>query len=132
MRGYIGNIEKLTNANINFRTVLYTSKYLQLVLMTIPGGTEIGEEIHAENDQFFRVEAGNGAVIIDGVSHEVSDGTAIIVPKGAKHNVVNTSITEPLKLYTLYSPPHHLDAVVHRTKAEAESSDEEFDGVTTE
>lgn len=132
MHGYIGNIEKLTRANINFRSVLYTGKHSQLVLMTLPPNEAIGEEIHADNDQFFRVEEGVGTVVIDGVSHEISDGTAIIVPAGAKHNVVNTSATEPLKIYTLYSPAHHMDTIVHRTKAEAEADDEEFDGVTTE
>lgn len=132
MRGYTGNIEKLTRANINFRSVLYTGKHCQLVLMSLPPGEAIGEEVHADNDQFFRVEEGVGTIVIDGVSHEVSDGTAIVVPAGAKHNVINSSATDPLKLYTLYSPAHHIDAVVHRTKAEAEADDEEFDGVTTE
>ena len=132
MHGYIANIEKLTRANINFRTVLYTGKHSQLVLMTLPPKEEIGEETHADNDQFFRVEEGVGSVVIDGVAHEISDGTAMIIPAGAKHNVINTSPTDALKMYTLYSPAHHKDGVVHRTKAEAAADDEEFDGVTTE
>ncbi len=132
MRGYIANIEKLTLANNNFRTVLYTASHCQLVVMTIPPGSDIGEEVHKENDQFFRVEKGTGQVVIDGVTHEISDGMAIVVPAGATHNLVNTSPTESLRLYTLYSPPHHVDAIVHRTKEEAQKDDEAYDGVTTE
>lgn len=132
MHGYITNIEKLTRANINFRTVLYTGKHSQLVLMTLPPKEEIGEETHTDNDQFFRVEEGVGSVVIDGAAHEISDGTAMIIPAGAKHNVINMSPTEALKMYTLYSPAHHKDGIVHRTKAEATADDEEFDGVTTE
>ena len=132
MHGYITNIEKLTRANINFRTGLYTGKHSQLVLMTLPPKEEIGEETHTDNDQFFRVEEGVGSVVIDGAAHEISDGTAMIIPAGAKHNVINTSPTEALKMYTLYSPAHHKDGIVHRTKAEATADDEEFDGVTTE
>lgn len=132
MKGYIGNIEKLTRANINFRTVLYTAKHCQLVLMTLLPGEEIGQEVHKDNDQFFRFESGNGIVTIDGVPQSVSDGMAVIVPAGALHNVSNASATEPLKMYTLYSPAHHTDAIVHRTKAEATADDEEFNGVTTE
>jgi len=132
MKGYIGNIEKLTLANINFRTVLYTAKHCQLVLMSLAPGEEIGQETHTDNDQFFRFEAGKGIVAIDGVSHEVSDGMSVIIPAGAVHNVINTSDTESLKMYTIYSPAHHIDAIVHRTKAEALADDEEFNGVTTE
>lgn len=132
MKGYIGNIEKLTRANINFRTVLYTAKHSQLVLMSLAPGEEIGQEVHKDNDQFFRFESGNGVVTIDGVATAVSDGMAVIIPAGALHNVSNTSTTEPLKMYTLYSPAHHIDAIVHRTKAEATADDEEFNGVTTE
>ncbi len=132
MNGYIGNIEKLTTANINFRTVLYTAKHCQLVLMSLAPGEDIGEEIHADNDQFFRFESGNGIVTIDGVSHDVFAGSAVIIPAGAKHNVANASVSDPLKMYTLYSPAHHVDAVVHRTKAEARADDEEFNGITTE
>jgi mannose-6-phosphate isomerase-like protein (cupin superfamily) len=132
MKGYIANIEKLTLANNNFRTVLYTASHCQLVVMTISPGSDIGEEVHEENDQFFRVEKGTGQVIIDGVAHDIADGSAVIVPAGAKHNLINSSATEPLRLYTLYSPPHHMDAIVHRTKEEAMSDDEAYDGVPTE
>ncbi len=132
MKGYTANIEKLTLANNNFRTVLYTASHCQLVVMTIPPGSAIGEEVHEENDQFFRIEKGTGQVIIDGVSHDIADGSAVIVPAGAKHNLINSSATEPLRLYTLYSPPHHIDAIVHRTKEEAMKDDEAYDGVPTE
>ena len=132
MKGYVGKIEQLTNANINFRTVLYTGKHSQLVLMSLKPREEIGEEIHEDNDQFFRFESGTGTVIIDGVPHAVSDGTAVIVPAGASHNVINTSETDMLKLYTIYSPAHHLDGTVHRTRDEARADDEHFEGVTTE
>lgn len=132
MKGYVAKIEQLTHANINFRTVLYTGKHSQLVLMSLKPGEEIGEEIHEDNDQFFRFEKGTGAVIIDGVRHDVLDGTAVVIPAGAKHNVINTSPTEALKLYTLYSPAHHTDGIVHRTRDEAIADDEHFEGVTSE
>ena len=132
MRGYNDNIEKLTVDNSNFRQVLYTGKHTQLVLMSLAPGEEIGQEVHAENDQFFRFEAGQGRVVIDDNQYDVSDGSAVIVPAGASHNVINTSDSESLKLYTLYSPSHHKDGIVRATKAEAEANDEEFDGVTTE
>jgi len=132
MKGYSINIENETLQNENFRKVLYTAKHSQLVLMTLKPKEEIGEEVHEENDQFFRFEKGQGKVIIDGNEYDVSDGSAVIVPSGAKHNVINVSEAEPLKLYTIYSPPHHRDAVLHSTKAEAEADDEEFDGKTTE
>ena len=132
MRGYNDNIEKLTVDNSNFRQVLYTGKHTQLVLMSLAPGEEIGQEVHAENDQFFRFEAGQGRVVIDDNQYDVADGSAVIVPAGASHNVINTSDSESLKLYTLYSPPHHKDGIVRATKAEAEANDEEFDGVTTE
>jgi mannose-6-phosphate isomerase-like protein (cupin superfamily) len=132
MKGYKTNIEKDTIENENFRKVLYTAKNSQLVLMTLKPKEEIGEEVHETNDQFFRFEKGQGKVVIDGNEYDVSDGSAAIVPAGAKHNVINVSETEPLKLYTIYSPPHHRDAVLHSTKAEAEADDEEFDGKTTE
>lgn len=124
MKGYIGNIEDLAISNTNFRTVLYTSKSQQLVLMAIAPGGDIGVEVHTESDQFFRFESGQGSVIIDGVAHEVAGGSAVIVPAGAKHNVINTNQSEVLKLYTIYSPPHHQDGVVHKTKAEALSDEE--------
>lgn len=132
MRGYYGNIEQLTLENNNFRHVLYTASHCQLVLMSLKPGEEIGEETHTENDQFFRFETGLGRVIIDGNEYSVSDGSAIIVQSGAKHNVINVSETEDLKLYTIYSPPHHKDGIVRETRQEAEAKDEEFDGTTTE
>jgi mannose-6-phosphate isomerase-like protein (cupin superfamily) len=133
MKGYNDNIETLTIANSDFRRVIYTGKHLQLVLMTLQPGEEIGSEIHDGIDQFFRFEEGTGAVDIDGVENKVEDGSAVIVPSGACHNVRNTGDT-PLKLYTIYGPPEHQDQVVQATKAEAEARhhDEEFDGATTE
>jgi mannose-6-phosphate isomerase-like protein (cupin superfamily) len=130
-KGFCSNIEKETLDNTNFRTVLYTAPHSQLVLMSLLPGQEIGMEVHEGNDQFFRFEAGSGKVVIDGTEHQVGDGVAVIVPAGAHHNVVNTG-SEALKMYTLYSPAHHLDKVVHKTKEEAEADSEEFDGVTTE
>ena len=132
MKGFNGNIEELTLANSNFRQVLYTGKHAQLVLMTLRPGDEIGEEIHNENDQFFRFEAGQGLVVIDGNEYVVADGSAIVVPAGASHNVSNTSDSEDLKLYTLYAPSHHKDGIVRATREEAMANDEDFDGVTTE
>lgn len=132
MHGYNGNIEELTLTNTDFRKVLYTAKHTQLVLMSLQPGEAIGQEVHADNDQFFRFEAGQGRVTIDGNVHEVKDGSAVIVPAGAQHNVENTSATEPLKLYTLYSPAHHKDGIVRATKAEAVANEAEFDGTTTE
>ncbi|WKZ30654.1 MAG: cupin domain-containing protein [Candidatus Dojkabacteria bacterium] len=132
MIGFHSNIEELTLQNTNFRKVLYTSKHSQLVLMCLQPNEDIGEEIHNENDQFFRFEAGEGKVVIDGNEYIVKDGDAIVVPVGATHNVINTSSTEPLKLYTIYSPAHHKDQIVRATKAEAMSNEEEFDGNTTE
>lgn len=132
MHGFVDNIEQKTLGNNNFRAVLYTGKHSQLVLMSLKPNEEIGEEIHADNDQFFRVDKGDGKVIIDGNESAITDGFAVIVPAGARHNVINTSETEPLQLYTIYSPPHHRDAVVHSTKADALADDEEFDGQTTE
>ncbi len=132
MKGYVANIEKETLQNENFRKVLYTAKHSQLVLMTLKPKEEIGAEVHETNDQFFRFEKGQGKVVIDGNEYDVSDGFAVIVPAGARHNVINISETEPLKLYTIYSPAHHRDAVLHSTKAEAEADNEEFDGKTTE
>lgn len=132
MQGFNTNIEKDTLANDNFRKVLYTSKHSQLVLMSLKPGEEIGMEIHNENDQFFRFEQGQGKVIIDGNEYEVMDGSAIVVPAGAEHNVINVSDSEDLKLYTIYSPAHHKDGIVRATKEEAESNEEDFDGQTTE
>ena len=132
MKGFKTNIEKDTIKNKNFRKVLYISAHSQLVLMTLIPKQEIGVETHSENDQFFRFEAGRGRVEIDGNKYTVKDGDAVIIPAGAKHNVVNTSATEDLKMYTIYSPPHHKDQIIRKTKAEAEANDQEFDGKTTE
>lgn len=131
MRGYVSSIEESALSNSKFRQVLYTAKNCQLVLMNLEPNEEIGEEIHTV-DQFFRFEKGTGKVVINGVEHNLKDGDAVIVPAGAKHNVINTSATDPLKLYTLYCPPHHRDGVVHNTKAQALTDTEEFDGKTTE
>ncbi|HZG69465.1 MAG TPA: cupin domain-containing protein [Herpetosiphonaceae bacterium] len=131
MKGFVDNIEKLTVENTDFRRVLYTGKYLQLVLMTLAPGEEIGEEVHEDRDQFFRLEAGAGEVWIDGNRSQVEDDDAIIVPAGARHNVVNTG-NAPLRLYTLYAPPEHRDGTVHVTKAEADADEEHFDGRTSE
>lgn len=132
MKGYNANIERDTIENINFRKVLYTGKHCQLVLMSLKPNEEIGMEVHPDNDQFFRFEKGEGKCIIDGNEYALRDGSVIIVPSGAEHNVINTSSTEDLKLYTIYSPAHHKDGVVRATKAEAEADGPEFDGVTTE
>lgn len=132
MKGFSINIEEATLENGNFRKVLYTSKYSQLVLMSLKPGEEIGMEVHEENDQFFRFEQGKGKCIIDGNEYELSDGVAVVVPAGAQHNVINTSETEELKLYTIYSPAHHKDGIVRSTKEEAEANEAEFDGITTE
>jgi mannose-6-phosphate isomerase-like protein (cupin superfamily) len=129
MKGFVDDIEQLTNGNDDFRRVLYTGKHLQLVLMTLRPGEEIGEEVHEDRDQFFRIEDGAGTVVIDGARHAVEDDDAIVVPAGARHNVINTGAT-PLKLYTLYGPPEHRDGIVHPRKADA--SEEHFDGRTTE
>lgn len=129
MKGFVDNIEKLTVENENYRKVLYTGKHLQLVLMTLQPGEEIGQEVHETHDQFLRIEEGEGTLYLDGASHQVKDDFAIIVPAGAQHNVVNTG-TEPLKLYTLYGPPEHRDGVLQPTKAD--EVEEHFDGKTTE
>lgn len=132
MNGFKNNIEKDTIENNNFRKVLYTGKYSQLVLMSLKPGEEIGMETHDENDQFFRIEEGEGKCIIDGSEYELSDGIAIVVPAGAEHNIINVSKSENLKLYTIYSPAHHKDGLLRATKQEAEENEEEFDGKTTE
>jgi len=132
LKGYVVDIEKETERNTDFRRVLYTGKHSQLVLMSIEPGEEIGEETHDDIDQFFRFEEGEGKVIIDGVEHHVKDGNGVIVPAGAKHNVINTSKLVNLKLYTIYSPPEHQDGIVRRTRKEAMASEEHFDGRTTE
>ena len=131
MKGFVADIEDLTEKNSDFRRVLYTGKNLQLVLMAIQPGEEIGEEVHDDRDQFFRVEKGKGEVWIDGNRSKIKSDDAIIVPAGARHNVVNTG-DKPLRLYTLYAPPEHRDGTVHVTKADAEAAEEHFDGKTTE
>ena len=132
MKGFCSNIEKDTLENKNFRQVLYTGKHSQLVLMSLKPNEEIGMEVHKDNDQFFRFEKGQGKCLIDGNEYELSNGVVIVVPAGAEHNIINTSATEELKLYTIYSPPHHKDGIVRLTKEEATTHGAEFDGVTTE
>ncbi|QYO67771.1 cupin domain-containing protein [Leptolyngbya sp. 7M] len=132
MKGYKSNIERETIKNKNFRKVLYTSAYSQLVLMSLKPKEEIGAETHEENDQFVRFEGGRGRVEIDDNNYTVKDGDAVVIPAGARHNVINTSATEELKIYTIYSPPHHKDQIVRKTKEEAEANEEEFDGKMTE
>ncbi len=131
MKGYVANIEKTSLDNDYFRRVLYTAKNSQLVVMSLKPGEDIGEEVH-QLDQFIRCEAGQGQAILDDVPHTISDGFVVVVPAGTKHNIVNTSAEQPLKLYTLYSPPNHRDGVVHETKGQAVSDEEHFDGKTTE
>jgi mannose-6-phosphate isomerase-like protein (cupin superfamily) len=124
MTGFVDNIEKKTETNTNFRQVLFTGKYCQLVVMNLKPGEEIGMEVHPNVDQFFRFEEGEGKVIISGEEHLVSDGSGVIVPAGSQHNVINTSATEPLKLYTIYSPLNHPEGTIHPTKADALKAEE--------
>ena len=133
MKGYVDNVEQATIENEDFRRVRYTGEHLQLVLMTLPPGCDIGEEVHEDRDQFFRIEEGEGVIKIDGVENRVEDDFAVIVPAGARHNVINTG-EAPLRLYTIYGPPEHKDGVVHKTKeqAEADHDNDEWDGETTE
>lgn len=131
MIGYVADIEKLTEENTDFRRVLYSGTKLQLVLMSLKPGEEIGGEVHAETDQFFRIEDGKGRIVIDGVTHKVKGGDGLVVPAGAHHNVICTG-HDALKLYTVYGPPHHLDQLVQTTKAEADASEEAFDGQASE
>jgi mannose-6-phosphate isomerase-like protein (cupin superfamily) len=131
MTGYTGNVEQQALANEDFRRVLYTSSYMQLVVMSIMAGEDIGEEVHGQ-DQFIRIEQGEGTAVIDGVTHLLGNGVAVVIPAGTRHNILNTSSSEPLKLYSLYAPPHHKDGVVHHTKVEAMADHEEFLGATTE
>lgn len=132
MKGLKTNLEKATLENKDYRKVLYTSKHSQLVLMCLQPGQDIGSEVHAESDQFFRVESGSGTFFIDGNEYSISDGDALIIPSGARHNIINTDPTKEMKLYTIYSPAHHLDGIVRHTKKEAEENEAEFDGKTTE
>ena len=122
MKGYVTNIEHETISNENFRRVLFTGPNIQLVLMTLRPGEEIGLEVHRDHDQFIRVEEGNGVVVLDGKKHELSDGSAVVIPAAVEHNVVNTSPDAPLRLYTLYSPPEHAQGTVHRTKRDADAA----------
>ena len=131
MKGYITNIEKATTENNNFRQVLYTAKNSQLVLMSLKPKEEIGEEVHTL-DQFIRVEEGEGKAVLDGMEHELSDDYAVVIPAGTRHNIINTSSDKAMKLYTIYSPPEHRDGVIHETKEDAMTDNEEFDGNTTE
>lgn len=119
MKGYVGNIQHLSEANENFRTVIYTASHCQLVLMSLKPGEEIGEEVHSDNDQFFRIEQGEAKVVIDGEVTQITEGMVAIVPAGIRHNIINASVLAPLKLYTLYSPPHHKDGTIHKMKQDA-------------
>lgn len=131
MKGYVTNIEAATLENSFFRKVLFTTENVQLVVMSLAPGEEIGEEVHAL-DQFIRVEAGEGKSVLDGVENTLADGSAVVIPKGVRHNIVNTSAEKPMKLYTLYAPPNHKDGIIHATKADAEADEaEHFDGTTT-
>jgi mannose-6-phosphate isomerase-like protein (cupin superfamily) len=121
MKGFVINIEQATLENDNFRKVLYTSQHGQVVIMSLLPNEEIGEEVHEYTDQFFRVDSGDGKVVIGGEESVITNGSAIVVPAGLRHNIINTSSEKPLKLYTIYMPPHHVDGVIHKTKADAES-----------
>ncbi len=132
MKGYTSNIERATLANTDFRQVLYTAKHFQLVLMSLLPGEDIGAETHADNDQFFRFERGTGKCVIDGNDFDVTDGDVVIIPAGAKHNILNTHASTSLKMYTIYAPPHHKDGIVRATKEEAENNEAGYDGSTTE
>ncbi len=131
MKGYVVNIEKETLANENFRKVLYTAPHSQLVVMNLRPNEEIGEEIH-ELDQFIRVEAGEGKAVLNDIEYPLTDGSAVVIPQGVKHNIINTSANKELKLYSIYSPAEHQDGTIHATKAEAMTAEEHFDGKTTE
>jgi mannose-6-phosphate isomerase-like protein (cupin superfamily) len=131
-KGFCGDIEKMTSENTNFRKILYTAEHLQLVVMSLLPSEDIGLETHPDNDQFLRFEAGDGKVIINDTKYLVHSGDVVIVPAGSQHNVINTSSENPLKLYTIYTPPHHQDGMVRLTKEEAVKDDPEFDGKTTE
>lgn len=131
MKGFVANIKQLAEENSNFREVIYTAKNSQLVIMSLKPLEDIGEETHTL-DQFFRIEKGNGKAVLDGVEHEISEGFAILIPAGTLHNIINTSKDEEMKVYTVYSPPNHLDGIVHATKEDAEVDSEHFDGKTTE
>ncbi len=132
MKGYVTNIEKDSLENDYFRKILYTDKHVQLVVMSLKPGEDIGEEVHTL-DQFLRCEKGEGKAVLDGVEHVIRDGFGVVVPAGTLHNIINTSNSEPMKLYTLYAPPNHLDGTIHKTKADAQADEgEHFDGKTSE
>lgn len=131
MKGYITNIEEKAMSNDNFRAILYTDERVQLVVMSLLPSEDIGEETHGL-DQFIRIEKGEGKAVLDGVEHAISDGSAVIIPKGTRHNIINISTTEPMKLYTIYAPPDHKDGLVNTTKADAIANDAPFDGITSE
>jgi mannose-6-phosphate isomerase-like protein (cupin superfamily) len=131
VKGYVVDIEKATKENKNFLQVLYTAKNSQLVVMSLRPGEEIGEEVH-DLDQFIRIEKGKGKAVLDNVEHKIKDDYAVVIPSGTRHNLINTSKDEEMKLYTIYSPPEHKDGVIHKTKADATADAEHFDGKTTE
>ena len=131
MKGFVEDIEELTESNKNFRNVLYTGHHLQLVVMSLKKGMEIGEEIHADHDQFFRIEKGRGEVMIDGEKHKVRSGDGIVVPAGVRHNVINTG-KKALKLYTIYGPPDHPDGLIQKKKPDESAKEAPFDGTTSE
>lgn len=132
MKGFKSNIEKDSVENTNFRKVVYTGKHLQLVLMSLKAGEDIGEETHQHVDQFFRFESGSGKCTIDGTEYLVKSGDAIVIPSGAKHNIINTDTKSELKMYTIYGPPNHQYDTIRATKEDAEKNGEKFDGKTTE
>ncbi|MDO8548342.1 MAG: cupin domain-containing protein [bacterium] len=125
MKGYVANIEQLSLENEYFRKVLYTDERVQLVVMSLLPSEDIGEEVH-QLDQFIRVEKGEGKAVLDGEECALSDGSAVIVPSGTRHNIINTSTSNPMKLYTLYAPPNHKEGTIHKTKAEAEANEEHY------
>jgi len=133
MKGYVDDIEQATLDNEDFRRVLYTGKHIQLVVMNLPPGCDIGEEVHEDRDQFFRIEEGQGTIWIDGQANRVEDDFGVIVPAGARHNVVNDGAA-PLRLYTIYGPPEHRDGIVHKTREDADRDhdNDHWDGETTE
>ena len=130
-KGYVIDLENATIENTDFRRVLYTAEHLQLVLMSLEPGEDIGEEVH-HLDQFIRVDQGVATVVLNGERQHIADGYAVIVPAGTRHNVINDSPDSALKLYTVYGPPDHLDGTIHPTKADVPAIEEEFDGKTTE
>ena len=131
MKGFVGDIEDQAEGNSDFRRVIYTGKNIQLVLMSLKPGEDIGEEVHKDRDQFFRIEKGKGDVLIDGKRSKIKGDDAVLVPAGARHNIINTG-EKPLRLYTLYGPPEHRDGTVHATKSDAQRMKEHFDGKTSE